>query len=174
MDKEKFQERVDRIKEVDTIIKTLDPAIREAAFKVLESYITGKSRKPVVDPDASSTGTGTGTVISESEEAKSDFFSKLDHEKPSDNALSVAAYHYSQYGTAVLTTKEVREIADSVGITVPSRIDATFGAATRKQKSLFQNLGRGKFKLTVHGEKFFKEKYGVSKGTRTKESEETE
>jgi hypothetical protein len=73
-----------------------------------------------------------------------------------------------------LTAKEAKEIADSVGITVPTRIDVTLKGAKRNQKSLLQNLGRGRFKPTVHGEKLFKESYKVTKGTKTKGENEVE
>lgn len=168
MDKEKFQERIKKIKEVDEFIKTLDSSIRETAFKLLEDYITGRKRKETHIEGEGSTVFDTGGVVIPDESTKENFFSQFDHEKPSDNALLIAAYHYSQFGTAVLTIKETKEIADSVGITIPNRVDVTFKGAKKNQKSLFQTVGKGKFKPTVHGEKYFKETYGVTKGTKTK------
>jgi len=41
MDREEFEERAEKIKEVDAFVKTLDSSVREAAFRLLESYITG-------------------------------------------------------------------------------------------------------------------------------------
>ena len=96
------------------------------------------------------------------------FFSKFEHEKPSDNAMSIAAYHYSQYGKEPISFDEVRQIAGDVGVTIPERVDMTFKAAKDKGKSLFQNGGRGKTKPTVHGEAYLKEKFGVKKGKKKK------
>jgi len=135
--------------------------------------MAGVARQPPSErgkeqPAALEKGTRSGEVT------KEDFFGRLQHEKPAENALAIAAYYYSQYGTAILTAKEAREIADSVGLTVPTRIDTTFSQAKRNQKSIFTNLGKARYKPTVHGEKLFKDDYGVTKGTRTKAENEVE
>ena len=99
------------------------------------------------------------------------FFAGLKNGKPSDNALAVAAYHYSQYGSAEFTVDEMQELADDVGVTVPERLDMTYVAARRKGNNLFRRGGKGAFRPTVHGEAFFKQTYKVSKGTGRKPAE---
>lgn len=164
MNEEDFKQRVKKLREVNSIIAKLDPAIREHAFKLLETYITGKKTKQADPPPAQDSGN-----IDDSMEQ---FFSKLDHEKPSDNAFSIAAYHYSQYGKEAFSYDEVRSIASEVGITIPERVDMTFKAALEKGKNLFQNGGRGKTKPTVHGEKYLKDTFCVKKGKKKKVEEE--
>ncbi len=82
--------------------------------------------------------------------------------------MSIAAYHYSQYGKEPISYDEVRQIAGDVGLTIPERVDMTFKSAKEKGKSLFQNSGRGKTKPTVHGETYLKENFSVRKGKKKK------
>jgi hypothetical protein len=96
------------------------------------------------------------------------FFAALKNEKPSDNALATAAYHYSRYGSAEFTVDEMRDLADDVGVTVPERLDMTYLQAKGKGNHLFRRGSRGAFRPTVHGEAFFKEKYKVRKGNQPK------
>jgi len=58
-----------------------------------------------------------------------------------------------------------------VGLTVPQRLDKTLLNAKEKGKALFTRAGRGQFKPTVHGEKYLKEQYSVTKGTQKKPEE---
>ncbi len=159
MDKETFKERVGRLKEIDSIIKKLDSSIKEHSFKLLQNYIT--------DIDLES-GAGANE-INDDLEGKEKFFQQFDHKKPSDNVLLIAAYYYNQYGTASMSAKEIKEIADSVGITVPNRVDKTLDAAKRDKKSLFVSVGKGKYKPTVSAETFFKTTYKVKKGKKKNE-----
>ena len=165
MEKKTFDERAKRLKEVDSVIKSLDPAIRADAFKILQAYVTGKGVKEQSGANGDSGGAAPDGTDRES------FFTRFDHDKPADNVLLIAAFHYSEFGTAPVTIEEVRDIADDVGITVPSRVDMTLLQAKRNGKSLFARSGRSRFKPTVHGEKFFKETYTVSKGTKQKPAE---
>ena len=96
---------------------------------------------------------------------REEFFEALESEKPSDNALATAAYHYSQYGSAEFSVDEMRDLANDVGVTVPERLDMTYLQAKRKGNRLFRRGGRGAFRPTVHGETFFKQTYNVRKGT---------
>ena len=163
MDEITFKKRVEKLKEVNEIIKTLDPAIRGDAFKLMEGYIIGKVTTSVSEGD---TGKSEGVVV----QTKEEFFTRFYHDKPSDNVFLIAAYHYTQVGTTPISTDEVKQIADDVGITVPTRPDMTLSRAKRGGKSLFAKAGKGKFRPTVHGEQFFKETYQATKGTQPKES----
>ena len=163
MDKSNFEKLVERMKEVNEIIKALDPAIREDAFKLLQSYVIGEKTTTPQEED-------TGIEEASAEETKEGFFTRFTHDKPADNVILIAAYHYNLYGIAPISIEEVRQFADEVGITVSDRIDMTLFSAKRAGKKLFKRAGRAKFKPTVHGEQFIKETYQVSKGTKVKEN----
>src|SRR5258708_6050733 len=138
MEKSTFQERVSRLKEVNEVIEKLDPAIRELAFSLLAGYVTGqpyKSTEGASPADASPNG-GDG-----SEPQTVELFAKYPDGKPSDNAVLIAASLYSQYGAQPFKLDEIRAIADSVGVTIPSSLDMTLKKAEREGKALFQHTG---------------------------------
>lgn len=155
-----LEEKVKKLKEIDRIIKLLDPSIREASFKILESYITDIK---VLEKKEEKTDHKVGLELE-----KEEFFTKLKHDKPSDNILSIAAYHYSKYGVTPISSDEIKNIASDVGVIIPNRPDMTIKRAQKDGKNLFSVAGRGKYKPTVHGEKYFKDTYKVLKGTMKK------
>jgi hypothetical protein len=160
MDNDTFQERVKRLKEVNDVIKDLDPAIKDEAFPLLAEYVTGRSisiteQKP--DSDGGDNSVGAGAA---------EFFAKFPEGKPSDNAVSIAAFIYSQYGAEPFKLDDMRETAKSVGLTIPTSLDMTLKQAQRDGKLLFQHTGRSEFKPTVHGELYFKKTYQVTTGTK--------
>lgn len=158
-----FQERVKRLKEVNEVIAKLDPAIREHAFSLLAAYVTGQPYKRAESVDSTTSRT---LGESESEPAASEFFAKYPDGKPSDNAVKIAAFLYGQYGAQPFKLDELRAIAESVGITIPTSLDMTLRQAKREGKSLFQHTGRSEFRPTVHGELYFKKTYQVVTGTK--------
>ncbi|HEV2840930.1 MAG TPA: hypothetical protein VGW39_06375 [Chthoniobacterales bacterium] len=123
---------------------------------------------------SSSSGSGTGKKESQPSTKREEFFAPLQNNKPSDNALAAAAYHYAQYGSAEFTVDEMRVLAEEVGITIPERLDMTYGQAKRKGNSLFRRSSRGAYRPTVHGESFFKQTYKVAKGTTRKPNDPSE
>ena len=161
IDKKIYEGRVKRLREVNTVVKPLDPAIREASFNLLKSYVTGL--------EIDNAGEGKGGEVAQD---KKSFFTKFSHDRPSENVFLVAAYHYSQYGTTPFDRGDIKQIADDVGLIVPDRPDMTLKNAQKKGKSLFNSVGAGKYKPTVHGEKYLKETYKVTKGTKKKEENE--
>lgn len=162
MDSDTFHERVKRLKEANDVIKDLDPAIKEGALRLLEEYVVGHS---VIPKAAQQLHVGAASGSS-SEEGAAEFFAKFPEGKPSDNAVSIAAYVYSQYGAEPFKLDEIRETAKSVGLTIPTSLDMTLKQAQRDGKLLFQHTGRSEFKPTVHGELYLKKTYQVAKGTR--------
>jgi len=160
MDSSAFQERVKRLKEVNDAIKDLDPAIKEGALRLLVEYVTGR---PAAAPTGRQQGDGGG---GSSGDDPAEFFAKFPEGKPSDNAVSIAAYAYSQFGAEPFKLDEIRETAKSVGLTIPASLDMTLKQAQRDGKLLFQHTGRSEFKPTVHGELYFKKTYLVTKGTK--------
>jgi hypothetical protein len=170
MESSTFHERVKRLKEVNEVIEKLDPAIREGAFSLLTGYITGQAHKvdgkhqPDAPPDEREG----------SEEQMKELFGNYPDGKPSDNAILIAAWLYSQYGAQPFKLDEMRQIADSVGLTIPASLDMTLKQAQRDGKMLFQHSGRSEFKPTVPGEIYFKKAYQVTKGTRKRPAEGSE
>jgi hypothetical protein len=157
-----FRGRVKRLKEVNEIIEKLDPAIREPAFSLLAGYITGHDHRV---EGAHRTGAATGEGGA-SRQQMSDLFGKYPDGKPSDNAILIAAWLYSQHGAQPFKLDEMREIAESVGLTIPTSLDMTLRQAQRGGKALFQHTGRGEFKPTVPGELYFRKTYQLTKGTK--------
>lgn len=158
MDKKLYEGRVKRLREVNKVVKSLDPAIKEASFNLLKNYITGQE----ID-DAK------GEKGGEKLKDKESFFTEFSHDKASENVFLVAAYLYSQYGTTPLDRSDIKEIADDVGLIIPERPDMTLKGAKKKGKNLFNSVGGGKYKPTVHGEQYLKESYKVTKGAKKKE-----
>lgn len=161
MDEATYKKRVKRLKEVDKVVKALDPAIREASFKLLQSHITNEK----LHDDSGGSGDGSGGNGGASGKS---IFTEFEHDRPSDNVLLVAAYHFSQYGSVPFSIEEAKVMATDAGLTIPNRPNMTLRTASRKGKKLFARAGRGKFKPTVHGERYLKETYKVSKGGKKK------
>ena len=103
--------------------------------------------------------------------SKETFFASFDHDKPADNVKLIAAWFYREYGIDPFSLEQLRQEANSVGITIPSRPNATLKAARDKGKKLFSTAGRSKFKLTIHGEASLKESYSVKKGIKSRPQE---
>lgn len=118
-----------------------------------------------------STTNGSYVETNGSPDELSEFVLKYDSDKPSENALLLAAFHFSQYGIDPFSYEEIKIMADEAGIMLPDRVDMTFKGAQRDGKSLFTSAGRGKVKPTIHGQQFFKEEYNVGKGTLKKNGE---
>ncbi len=93
MDNADFQERVKRLKEVNEVIKSLDPAIREGALPLFAEYVTGY---PAAKQPAQKAADENGGKPASNDSGE--FFARFPEGKPSDNAVLIAAYVYSQFG----------------------------------------------------------------------------
>lgn len=162
MDEKTFNEKARKLREIDQVIKSLDPSIRESSFRLLQSYVTEKGGEETANP-------GQKEMLHE-EKSEEDFFLQFSSAKPSDNLSMIVAYFYSKYGTHPITYQEIKEKADTCGVTIPNRIDMTLKVAKRNKKNLFA-LRPGKVCVTVHGEKYLKETFNVTKGRKKKEDE---
>jgi hypothetical protein len=170
MESSTFHERVKRMKEVNEVIEKLDPAIREGAFSLLAGYITGEPHRV-----GSTHQMGAATAEGEaSDQQMTELFGKYPVGKPSDNAILIAAWLYSQYGAQPFKLDEMREIAESAGLTIPTSLDMTLRQAQRDGKALFQHTGKSEFKPTVPGELYFKKTYQVTKGTKKRPTQGSE
>jgi hypothetical protein len=165
MNESTFKESTKRLLELNKIIKNLDETIRPAAFSLLQDYVyCGVSAAASAKPSAEGKIRQQPVEVNELSEDRESFFSKFNHDKPSDNALLVSAYYYGQYGASPFSIDELKTLANEVGVTVPERPDMTFKMAQRDGKNLFLRAGRGVYRPTVYGEAFFKKTYEVSKG----------
>lgn len=169
MDNAAFQERVKRLKEVNEVIKDFEPAVQEAALALLADYVTGSpsGHKPAQQQADGNGGRPMGDYSAE-------FFARFPEGKPSDNAVLIAAHVYSQYGSESFRLEEIREIAKSAGLTIPTSLDMTLKSAQRDGKLLFQHSGRSEFKPTVHGELYFKKTFQIVTGTKRRPAQVTE
>lgn len=164
MDEKAFKETLARFKEAADVLNKLPPEVRLAAFNLLEAQPSTHTSPPGKITEGSKEQKAPVDVL-ETKDAET-FFTTHEHGKPADNAKLIAAYLYSQYGSEPFSLEEIRALSRAVGITIPSRIDATFATATEGGKKLFHGHGRGLIKPTVHGEEYMKSNYKVRTGTK--------
>jgi len=138
------------LRDINEFVKLLVPEIRAQAFEILAG------KRGSGNMNAESAGTGQTDI--------EEYFATVSDAKPSDAALAIAGFWYSQYGSAPFTRQWVEDTAAQVGLTIPSRVDMTFRQAKRNGKPLFQ-ASKGEFAVTVHGERYLKQELGISKGT---------
>lgn len=160
-----------KLEEINKIITSLDAAIRAPAFDILVPYYFESAQLPHATERAKPARPPrqTGKTPSDPEQ----FFGAFDHGKPDDNVHLAVAWLYSQYGVFPIETKELKEVADKVGLTIPARPDATMRVARREGKKLYRKKGKG-YELTVHGEAYVKDTYKVKKGTQPRPAKEDE
>jgi hypothetical protein len=164
---------VKRMKEVEQAVLDLDESVRGAAFAMMESYILGEPRKSGIFSVGRSDAPGdSGEDFDGEDEAIATFFSSREIKKPADAVYAAAGYLYSQYGSAPFTTKDIQDLADQVGLTVPGRIDMTLRNARKNKKSLFHASKSGDWKPTTTGELVLKETFGIKKGRKRRPVED--
>jgi hypothetical protein len=157
-----IEELKTKILEFNEFIKTLDPTVREAAFNVLCANI--------ISPGTASYSQTTSEALSPeltafgSTDEIGSFISQYEHDKPKDNVMLLVAWLYSQYGSYPITAKEIKTLADEIGLIIPERADNTMRSAKHNGKTLFTQQAKG-WKLTVAGELRLKDVYAVKKGT---------
>ncbi|MDD4890219.1 MAG: hypothetical protein PHU85_09850 [Phycisphaerae bacterium] len=158
---------------VQAIITALGPLDGTSRERVLRSVIqllglnlqtSGSSQAHNVVPDG-------GIPPSPPPEDASAFFEKFNHERPSENVKLIAAWLYSQFGVYPITNAEIQELSGEAGITVGTRADSTMDTAACGGKKLFGRKGKGCWQLTLAGEKYIKETYGVRKGAKSRSSD---
>ena len=101
------------------------------------------------------------------------FFESFDHSKPAENVKLIVAWLYSLYGVFSITKADIQDLADSAGLTVAPRSDNTMRQAKAKGRALFTQQGNG-WKLTLAGETYMKNTYGVKKGNKPRPKGDTE
>ena len=171
VDKKAFSDVVSRLKEIGDVVKELPAEMRTSAFELLKPYARGDVAAPVAAAKVAAKSPGQDAEVAAAASADQEtFFQSHHHDKPSQNVYLIAADFYREYGCEPFTVKDVKDVADKVGVTVPNRIDMTLGGAKDSGKSLFRSVGRGLFAPTVHGEAYLKTTYGVKKGTKQRQA----
>jgi hypothetical protein len=188
MDDPTFDNIAERLRKVNELIETLDPAIRADAFLILRPYVAGnadqdsddetqsqqaarKKRQPKkrgTSPPSRQTAAKpkrTAVVVDASAE---EFVRSQDISEPHLTVRAIAAWWFSQYGSTAITNADLRAIADQIGVTLPQRPDMSLKrSANANGKPIFRSGGKGKLVPTApHGELYFQEEYGVKKGTK--------
>ncbi len=160
-----FERTADRLGRINEVVARLDGAIRAQAFEVLRPFIGAPSSPAGSAQDRRSLEKSQGDLQPDKPEGLRDFIAKQSDKKPSDNVYSLVAWMYSQYGIEPFNTTEILALAEETGLTIPARVDMTLESMKREGKKLVQKVERGTYRVTVHGEIFFKDKYQVTKGT---------
>jgi hypothetical protein len=141
----------------------------EARRRVLDF---ARSKFGLLDNSRGQSNSDEGLAITNEDDDVA-FFAKFPHDKPAANVALLVARHYSKYGTQPFSTSELNEQAGAADLVVPARIDMTLVDGGRGGKRFYQKLGPGRFRVTVHGEAYLRETYGVRKGALRKLSDET-
>jgi hypothetical protein len=163
---------LERLKEANSVLSQLDPAIKAAAFEKLSPWIfLGRQHIPAerqmagkAVPPGPSKDEGTPPMADTS--SMGAFLGQFPNKKPSDNALSLAAWHYSQNGCDPIDVSQLKALAGQAGLTLPTNVYMTLSAASRNGKKLFQKTN-GAFIPTVSGELAFQKEFGVKKGVKS-------
>lgn len=167
-----MKDAITKIKEINAVIKDLDPAIKEQARDVLfaiafeNAEYPSETKAPAKNKAHEEKQTKQPTKGKSSD--KGGFFSSFDHSAPKDNVNLIAAWLYSQHGVYPISAKEMKDVASSVGLVIPTRSDNTMRQAKKNGKALYRQNGKG-WEPTVTGELFFKESYSVTKGSQPRE-----
>src|SRR5437899_2650712 len=105
MSTEKVEEVKRKLKELNSIVATLDPALRDRALDELwPSYFPdhhgGGPSTPAAKREVSPKAADTSSAEA--------FFTSFEHKKPSENVLMIVAWLYSQYGVFPISAARVR------------------------------------------------------------------
>lgn len=168
MEEGEFKKRVERLEEVAKVIEKLPGEIRAEAFNLLRGYVDGHKARDRADPKAKPSDEAPESA-SDDDGSAEEFFGAFNHDQPADNVRLITAFLYREYGTQPFSVDELREMADNVGLTVPSRPDMTLQQAAENGKKLYTRSGRGMWKPTVHGEAHLKATYNVKKGNKKRD-----
>lgn len=162
---------VNKILEINNIIKSLDPALQEKASEVLINMAFGNAnREAQVLGRAKQAQSSASKKFNFFNEEKlidrPEFFKGHAHDRLKDNVHLIVAWLYSRYGIFSVETKIVRETARRVGLPIPNRPDNTMRQAKCKGQALYQHEGRG-WQLTGLGERYVQQRYDVKCGNNT-------
>lgn len=141
---------VERLSEVNQIIARFDETIRRDVFALLVPLVLGKT-----EARQETTEQGNPDLSS--------FFTVGQSDTPANTVHRVIAFLYARSGPE-LSLSDIREVAADVGLTLPERLDVTVSGAQRSGKPLYRSLGKGGYRVTVHGASFLEAEYHVKRG----------
>ena len=155
---------INKILEINGIVKSLDPALQERASDVLLKMAFGNLIQETTRASASRKhAQKIGIKRSDAIAKRPAFFNGHEHDRLKDNVHLIVAWLYSRYGLFPVETKLVRETAERMGLLIPNRPDNTMRQAKCRGKSLYQHIGRG-WQLTPLGERYVHQRYKVKRG----------
>lgn len=167
MKKDEFTKTSERLREINEVVKDLEPALQDSAVRILAPYATGLPIFEASNTPPPDNPGRTGTTDVGESDVRRRLLDEHGDGKPGDNALMCAAIWFSEYGKSPFSLDQLREIGNELGVTVPDRLDATIGAGQRQGKKLFNRVRQGHYSPTVNGETFLKATYGVTQGRAT-------
>lgn len=170
MSTDQIEEIKKKLKDINVIITTLDPTLRDRALDTLWPLYFPVQHKSSVTASKSSSDSGGKQADTSSAEA---FFTSFEQKKPHENVLMIAAWLYSQYGVFPIKPGEVKALASKAGLTVARRVDMTLKQAKEDGKALFSQAN-GAFEPTLSGEAFMKAEFSVKKGSLPRPKEDAE
>jgi len=162
---ETFEETKKLILDINEVVSAVDPTIKQPVFDILVGKFLGKSKAEHANQGKHQNDEHSDPVAPDTTDLGA-FISSFDTKKPVDATMTLVAWLYSQYGSYAISLKELKELGDSCGLTLPARIDMTLRQAKSNGKNQFVQQGKA-WKLTVAGELAIKEAYKVTKGTKT-------
>lgn len=157
---------VNKLIEINGIIKSLDPALQERASDVLLRLAFGNIlNEPQFRRSTKLGGLNTNLDPFQSSvpTERPDFFVGHEHDRLKDNVHLIVAWLYSVYGLFPIETKLIRETASRIGLIIPNRPDNTMRQAKCKGQQLYDHVGRG-WQLSALGERYVQQRYEVKPG----------
>lgn len=158
---------VNKILEINGIIKSLDPALQERASDVLLKMAFGN----ILDlPNSRESAKSQSRNLKKLNALdgkipieRPQFFAGHEHDRLKDNVHLIVAWLYSIYGLFPVETKLMRQTAAQVNLMIPNRPDNTMRQAKCKGHALYEHVGRG-WQLSNLGERYVQQRYGVMPG----------
>jgi hypothetical protein len=174
MDESEFKQVTGRLLEVDSVIKEIDPALREGAWELLRPYVSGDDPGPSGPPSGSkprdqkpkqtrqtrSKPKNSGKVsLPPSDNEEDSLIQKFESMEDAENLSLTLAIFYKRYGRGPFELTLLKNLASSLSIEIPKRPDKTL--QPRKANIRKQEDG---WKITPAGEKWLQDTYGVTRG----------
>lgn len=162
-DEKDFEAAKQTLLKINEAVIQIDPAVRVSAFEILVARYMGErgaynaKKVNAYAPAAHAETPDTNDLGA--------FISSFDASKPADAVMVLVAWLYSSYGVYPVSAKEIKELANACGLTVPARPDNTMRAAKHNGKGLFNQQAKG-WQLTVSGELYVKETFKIKKGSK--------
>jgi hypothetical protein len=94
-----------------------------------------------------------------------EFFSQFSPDKPSESALVLAGWIYTQRGSSPFDISELKSLFDEVGAPSSQHLDMTIRNMQRDTKKYFQSVAGGLWRPTVPCENYFKTEMKLTAGS---------